>query len=415
MLACGQCGRETRLYTHYRAMAFCCVHCGAYHEYNEQRSLKTDQVITRVKEPTFSIGTVFHIGNQDFLLINYLVKEETAYHTSWTEYTLFHPEGGNLTLSESDGHYNLMRPSRFFENVSGVSRNVDFGEKGIFQLYSKYRYKIRHAEGEFLFPISGELPTCNDYVNPPYILTYERGTHEAVWYEGEYVPHLTLKSWLRVPAVLPKREGISPSQPCPDGIGRRSLGRLTAIAIAVLVGIQVLLSAFVNKPTTVSAHRYFPGEQPTQKTYVSPPFEISSDHVAADVILGADVDNNWLEADFSLVNETTGDQYYFGGVAEYYAGIEDGESWSEGSREATITVENLSKGRYHYNIDLTMDPAKPVQRVDVTVIQDVVLSRNLWAAVFCLLIFPVYIYLRRKNFERRQWSNSDYSPYQDNN
>ena len=414
-LSCVQCGKPARLYTQHKAQGFCCGFCATYNEYDGKRRLRQGGAFIKSSKATFKIGTVFHIGEADFVLINYLTKEETSYHTSWTEYTLFHPVEGCRTLSESDGHYNLLRASRFY-NRSNLTREARHPEKGMFQLYSRYKYTIRHAEGEFLSDITGkELPACDDYVNPPYILSYERTAHEAWWYEGEYVSHKTLKSWLKEPVTLPQREGVAPSEPFTFGIPRSQLVKLTSIAIGLLILTQILLSSLVTRPKTVSAKGYTPADNSAQKTYISDPFEMTANHCAADFyISSSSLDNSWLEADFTLVNETTGEQYYFSGVVEYYSGYEDGEAWSEGSLDATLTVENLTKGRYHYNVSTTSDPTKPARGFSVTVIENVSLMLNFWLAALCLLAFPFYIYIRRKNFERSQWSNSDYSPYDTN-
>lgn len=411
-LHCVQCGTENRLYTQHKAQGFCCASCNTYNEYSAQRNLRQGGHFAKLHKATFKIGTVFHIDAADFVLINYLVKEETAYKTSWTEYTLFHPVEGCRTLSESDGHYSLLKPSRFYNSLSHVTREAKHPENGTFQLYSRYKFTIRHADGEFLSDITGkELPACDDYVNPPYILTYERTAHEAWWYEGEYVDHKTLKSWLKEPVILPRPEGVAPSQPFAYSMSRPKLLWMTVFAIALLLVTQMILSAFVTTPKTVSSERHTAADNAAEKTYISQPFEITANHCATDFNINCDLDNNWLETDFTLVNETTGDQYYFSGVVEFYSGYDDGEAWSEGSRSTTLTVGNLAKGRYHYNLTTTSDSTKPVRSVNVTVIENVALALNFWLAILCLLIFPLYIYLRRKNWERKQWSNSDYSPY----
>ncbi len=413
-LSCAQCAKPAQLYTQHKAQGFCCSFCGTYNEYDGKRQLRRGGSFTKSPKATFTIGTLFHMEEADFVLINYLVKEETTYKTSWTEYTLFHPVEGCRTLSESDGHYTLMKASRFY-NRSNVTREAKHPEKGTFQLYSRYKFTIRHAEGEFLSDMTGkELPACDDYVNPPYILTYERTAHEAWWYEGEYVDHKTLKSWLREPVILPRWEGVAPSQPFAYSMSRSQLLKLTAMAIGLLVLAQIILSSFVTTPKAVSSRSYKAADNSAEKTYISQPFEISANHCATDFNISCDLDNNWLETDFTLVNETTGDQYYFSGVVEYYYGYEDGEAWSEGSRSTTLTVGNLTKGRYHYNLTTTSDSTKPVRSVNVTVIENVALMLNFWLAVLCLLAFPLYIYLRRKNWERKQWSNSDYSPFNTN-
>jgi hypothetical protein len=111
------------------------------------------------------------------------------------------------------------------------------------------------------------------------------------------------------------------------------------------------------------------------------------------------------------VNETTGDQYYFSGSLEYYSGYTDGESWSEGSNNSTLSVGQLKKGRYHYNLLVTNDINKSFGSLSVVVKENVDILSNFIIVLICLLLFPLYIYYKRNRFDRNQWYNSNYSPY----
>lgn len=414
MVPCAKCSKDIKVYTHQRAFAFCCAACGAYHVNNKQSTIKSSFVFRQLKGVPFKVGTVFKINNLEFLLINYLVKEEQSYKTTWIEYTLFHPEEGCLTLNESDGHYTLMKPSKFYSQSIERLKCVILSEMGTFQLYNKYKFKIKHAEGEFFKNIlDANLPACADFVQPPYIVAYEKTSDEVYWFLGEYYEQREVQSWVKETIDFPKKEGVAPNQPFSLNFNQTSLIRLTVLSVFILLFSQIILSNYFNKEAIIARQSYFQTDSLSHRTYVSAPFEITKNNSAVDFKLNSPLSNNWLETSFTLVNETTGDQYYFSGVLEYYAGYTDGESWSEGSNEETLTVSKVTKGRYHFNVDVYNDITKPYGSLYITVIEDVPLYSNFVFALLCLTLFPAYIYYKRKRFDRRQWQNSDYSPYED--
>src|SRR5256884_3399665 len=63
-------------------------------------------------------------------------------------------------------------------------------------------------------------------------------------------------------------------------------------------------------------------------------------------ISSSPVDNSWLALDGDFVNEDTGLIQAFELPIEYYHGVEDGESWSEGSHSNDTYVSALPEGKY---------------------------------------------------------------------
>ena len=56
---------------------------------------------------------------------------------------------------------------------------------------------------------------------------------------------------------------------------------------------------------------------------------------------------------------------------EYYAGVEDGESWSEGSRESDAYLSALPEGEYSLRLEVHGDPKNPPMQLHVRVRQNV--------------------------------------------
>lgn len=121
------------------------------------------------------------------------------------------------------------------------------------------------------------------------------------------------------------------------------------------------------------------------------------------------LDNNWFAADFTLINESDGSEYNFTKEIEYYHGTEDGTSWSEGSQLGEAFLSKIPAGRYHINIYPEFGTAD--KSFALTVKRDVAFYGNMWVTLLLLAIFPAVYFFLKRNFEKRRWAESDYSPY----
>lgn len=410
-LPCPSCGKELQIHSHYRALHISCFHCGCLCGFDQEGRLTSSRAGNALKISTFKIGTKFKIDGLEFVLINSVIKEETSYKTNWTEYSLFNPSEGCWFLNESEGHYTLLKPTDYYVAPFKTERQLLI-DGDTFHLYSKYKYKIKQSVGEFFaIPSPSHSPSCADYVLPPYIMSSEVTNTDISWFRGEYCDHAKVKSWITEDVDLPVKEGIAPNQPYILNFEENSLIRLSVIAFFSVIFIQILLSNFVTTSDRIYNKSFSRNESGTIQNFVSGSFDILNDNCAVDVDLHGDVYNSWLEGDFTLVNESTGDQYYFTKAVEYYAGVEDGERWSEGSTDGTVTINNVKKGKYHLNILLSNSSGASFNRLDVKVTENVSLYKNFFITLLLILIFPAFIFIRKRSFDRKQWYNSNYSPY----
>lgn len=411
-VSCPYCENKQKVYSHYKAINVACLKCGGISSFDNNGALTQQQKLSAPVTATFKVGTVFKIEHTRYVLIGYQVKQELTYKTTWIEYTLYNPEDGCITLSESDGNYTLLKPSKLYlENFAGTYK-LNIPKYSQFELYNRYKFKVKSASGELLWNAFPKNPTQGyDYVNPPYMLSCEKKEEEIYWFMGEYVDRTTVKSWLTEKTELPAKEGVAPNQPFMLNFKHDSLIRLTVLAGLIVFVLQLILSSLPGADKEVFYQRFYRNDTALVKSYVSPSFNITVNNSAADVTLFADLNNNWLEADYTLVNETTGEQYYFGQAIEFYSGYEDGEAWSEGSTRETSTVCGLTKGKYHFNVQASDDAQRPVGSFSVTINENVGLESNCVITILCLAAFPAIIYLRKQRFEKKRWYNSDYSPY----
>ena len=127
----------------------------------------------------------------------------------------------------------------------------------------------------------------------------------------------------------------------------------------------------------------------------------------------ANVDNSWLYVEGDLINEQTGLIQQFELPIEYYYGVEDGESWSEGDREQTVYLPALPEGSYTMRLEAQWEnwnQSAPPQ-ISVRVEQGVPRLWNLLLVFLVLSVVPLLLALRHFSFERRRWADSAFNPY----
>jgi hypothetical protein len=125
--------------------------------------------------------------------------------------------------------------------------------------------------------------------------------------------------------------------------------------------------------------------------------------------MDAPISNDWFYASFTLVNETTGTEYEFSKEIEYYHGVDDGESWSEGSTQGDAFLSRIPEGRYHINI--YPEFSFYGEYFNINVYRNEPIYSNFFIALLVLALFPIFYFVRKHYKEQQRWSDSDYSPY----
>jgi len=147
-----------------------------------------------------------------------------------------------------------------------------------------------------------------------------------------------------------------------------------------------------------------PNEDGTQ-VFFSEPFELAGRRnirISAD----APVDNTWLYLEGDLINDETGVVQSFPIDISYYHGVEDGESWTEGSQSDSAYTSSMPAGRYVLRLEAQWEKWQQPASLSVKVEQNVMHGINFILALIILSILPVIMMIYHINFERRRWSES---------
>ena len=146
-------------------------------------------------------------------------------------------------------------------------------------------------------------------------------------------------------------------------------------------------------------------DAPEPNVVFSEPFQLDGGQNIELIFRAPYLNNNWVYIASDLVNQATGEVINLETNLEYYSGIDDGDSWSEGSRDDTLHLGPQPAGTYMIRFEGQSGPLRN-ETVHVSVRQGVFRFGNLALAMF-VLGFPLSIVgLISYLHEKRRWENS---------
>lgn len=409
--SCPNCGGTIQIRAAGLTVSAVCEHChsivGVDNE-NLKIISKASESVIKTALPIGGRGKLFDV---EWEIIGFMVRSDPTEKWKWCEYLLFNPWEGFRFLVEADGHWNFVRMLR--RNIrGGAGVPVISYEDEIYRLYVYDGVKVLYVMGEFYWTVKiGEKVMAADYIAPPYMLSMERSGQDIIWSQGVYVEAFEVASAFGVP-TLPIQYGVAPNQPSPLEPRYKSTMVTCAMFLVALVAVQVA-GLFMSHSQTLYSNSYMatPGEK--GQTVISTSFTAPDDTVNLWVHAYSPVDNNWIELDTSLVDMQTQEDYGPLLSIEYWHGYDSDGSWSEGSHSAGHLASGAGPGNYQFTVSPdagAFERGNP-QSFEIEVKNNVPVWSNFWISLALILAWPAFYFVRRRNFEVRRWSNSDYSPY----
>ena len=416
-IQCLSCGGPIALHSFGARQRVVCPHCGSTLAPEDSGALALLEAASRKHQS--SVLPLHARGKLDGTLWEIIgicwrrcVVDGVAY--PWQEFLLFNPWHGVrwLIYSNSDGHWQLGQA------LDGAPQILKTRHHGV--RFGKQRYKhfqgaiavVTYVEGEFTWEVRvDDKAEINDFVAPPRGLSIEQSSGpDGVELNFTVARHIDAAEVWRAfqqPGKPPRSRGIGALRPNHWHRGRRSMW----LSCLVFVAAWWLLSdrlAATRHPTIAFQRDNIGFDEPfAQEIKIGTPGETTAIEFT---FAASPLDNAWAYADVLLVNLANDEAVGFGIEASYYHGIDGGESWHEGSSRTTHTVGGVAGGQYL----LQLQPQRggtgstPTE-YEVSVRQDVYLTRYSVLALTTILFFPLLAWLFGWLFERRRWNNSDYS------
>jgi hypothetical protein len=147
--------------------------------------------------------------------------------------------------------------------------------------------------------------------------------------------------------------------------------------------------------------------QPTAnpQTSFSQPFELKGNRNVK-ISASAPVNNSTADLDIDLVNEQSQEVESVNIPVSYYQGVEDGESWTEGSPNNDATMSSLPAGKYSLRVEGSLEGVQQPLPISVKVEQNVSRGVNFFLAFIALSLLPIISFFRKIIFESKRWSES---------
>lgn len=336
---CPLCRTNNEMAIDFAIEEFICSHCNNLITVGQSAQRKI------IKKPmenvALEVGGRGVLYGTEYWVINIVVKKYGS-DTFWREYSLKDRAGNNVYLSESDGHWVVLRPLDFAFKKFKYYAEVE-GKN--YRWYETTPCTVHAATGYFEDKLQFGLATYKEYVNGTEMISREEYGKSVQFFKGIHISRFEIKRAFEI-KDMPYRFGTGIVQPFYFNIKQcTNIMAITALLICLLQ-LYVVTSRSNQKVFEQSINF----ADVTDKEMVSKSFTLSGGSAPLKVHVFSDVDNSWANVGLSLVNEKTNEIAYASKDIEKYSGYEDGESWSEGSQTEDFNLCGIPAGTYHFLI-----------------------------------------------------------------
>ena len=407
---CTTCGASLPALAGHKAKALVCSYCGSVMDRHDDY-----KVLARYRDMRRPAGPLMIGMEGEVLGVRHTVVGIVGMSTRvegetyrWTDYQIYAPTHGYSWLTWYDGHLVHSRKVREpvdVDPIRGFVPKAEFDAAGdTFTMFEQTVARIDYIEGELTWvPKLGDETPVIEAISPPYGFAVSRGEVEQ---ETELMTYLERDAVLESFGVdvteLPAPGGVHAIQPFEPGHTHSALAQvakwflpglaLAALALWLFGGGSTVARAFIQDPAKGGVLEF---EAPGSTTLMA-------------IDIEAPLSNEWAWYEMSLQHVESGeDVAEFGEGLEYYSGYEGGESWSEGSRSATLRFRPPQEGLYR--LTLQADPQSPAltRPVQVEVRSNVFVARWFLLLAVVALVLWASLAFRRHSFETRRWGGGD--------
>lgn len=398
--SCRNCGGQVELLAPGQTLTAACKHCRSITDLTDPNLV----VIQKAKgkqsrDMVLEIGIKGTFEGKTWQVIGYQEREVPQYEFQWGEYLLFNPRYGFRFLSHAYGHWSWIRMVRDMP-IGALDSTPKTYQGQRYRHLTDGKIVVNHVMGEFYWKVKvGEKVEGYDFIAPPLMLSAEFDGQGIVWSQGEYLEPRQVREAFGIDGSgWPSRSGIAGNQPNPFARANKVIIPAWIVSMVALVALGLGLGARFSPDKAVATM-----EMPFPQTsdVVSLPFDLGGNvnNAVVEVEVESGLDNHWVEVEGVLHNIETNENYGFVATAEYYYGVTDGESWSEGSRFSDATLNEVPPGKYELVVTAASDWAGTLK---LTVRRGVPILSNWLMAMLLLTVVPAFTIWRSKAFEKKR-------------
>lgn len=340
---CPLCKTENTIDADFEISEYVCKSCSNLIDIFQNTSTKV--VKKPIENVVLEVGQKGTIDGTDYTVTGIIIRK---YGNSifWREYYLKDKKGQDAFLSESDGHWVLLHPIDKME-VKRKSWNSIILEYGSLKLrrYETTECHIHAAAGFFEDKLDFGLSTYKEYVNGTQMISEEKSKDGIQYFYGKHISKYKVKKTFNI-ANLPNYSGIGIVQPFYVNVKQA----INILAVSALIICLIQLYVVATRTNALVFEQEINFSDVADKEMISKSFELSGGSAPLNVEVSSNVDNSWANVGLGLVNEKNNEIVFASKDIEEYHGYEDGESWSEGSKNESFNFCGVAPGKYHFVI-----------------------------------------------------------------
>lgn len=346
---CPVCHTQNTLELTFPVEEYACKSCSNLIDIDRNASKKV--IKKPVESVVLEIGQKGIIEGHEYTVVAMVVRKYGS-SVYWREYYLKNNKGEDAFLSESDGHWVFLVaiPGEKMGKSWGTQL-ADYNERS-YRWYETTQCHIHAAAGFFEEKLNFRIATYKEYVNGIRMISEEESGSKIQYFSGKHISKYDIKKGFKL-THMPNYSGIGIVQPYYVDIKQ-------AINIVCLVALLICLLqlyVFTSRTNYTVIEQTIKFEEVKNKEFISNSFMLSGGSAPLKVDVYSDVDNSWVNLQLSLVNEKTNEVTYTSKDIEEYHGYEDGESWSEGSKDEKFNICGVAPGKYHFVITGEKQPS----------------------------------------------------------
>ncbi len=341
-LVCPKCGAPVRVTAAGRSISVVCGNCASTLDAATPELRLLAEGAAALSVPEIPLGTRGTLAGVEWEAIGYL--ERSADGDGWREYLLFNPWEGYAWLVDSGS---FAFGAAILAEPETIERTARIGNQ-LWQGKRRYDAQVDLALGEFYWRVAvGETVAVAEYMLGSETLSMERGSEGVSW------TLLTPQD----PGVVETAFGIAPRMPAdPPVPGLTSLWPQMLVVATIAFLALTLVDAVFQSSDPVEVAQL---EVPINGTVVSQsagPIDLPRGRnyvVIRAVPVEGQLDNEWLDLDYTLVNRRSQASYPVSAVAERYRGVDADGPWTEGVERPQVSMAAVPGGRYDLIVEAT--------------------------------------------------------------